>query len=67
MFVDTCTAHPADISHLQNVGVEFFPANCTRKLQPLDLGIIHNLKLNYRQMLVQLAINCVDQWRSVGI
>ncbi|KAH6934885.1 hypothetical protein HPB50_001586 [Hyalomma asiaticum] len=36
-----------------NVRVEYLPPNCTAVLQPLDLGIIQNLKVEYRRRLVQ--------------
>lgn len=60
LLVDRCAAHPQLTPYLRNVTVEFFPANCTSELQPLDLGVIHNFKLHYRKMLVQHAIRCVN-------
>jgi hypothetical protein len=40
LFVDNYAVHPKDTSFLRNVKVKQYPANCTSKLQPLDLGII---------------------------
>jgi hypothetical protein len=44
----------------QNIKLAFFPANCTSELQPLDLGIIHSFKLNYRKSLIQKAVTLLD-------
>ncbi|GBL97638.1 hypothetical protein AVEN_49143-1 [Araneus ventricosus] len=38
--MDQCTVHLQEPDSLQNLKITFFPANCTSKLQPLDLGII---------------------------
>lgn len=54
LFVDHCTAHVK--INLKNVRLEFLPPNCTSKLQPLDLGVIHAFKVNYRKQLVQRAL-----------
>lgn len=52
LIVDHCSAHLFDL-HLSNVYVEYLPSNCTAVLQPLDLGIRQNLKVEYRRRLVQ--------------
>lgn len=38
---------------LKNVELEFFPANCTSLIQPLDQGIIHSVKCSYRKRLIE--------------
>jgi len=60
LFMDHCAAHPPDIK-LKNIEVAFFPANCTSKLQPLDVGIIANMKIFYRRQLTQYLISKVDE------
>lgn len=53
LFVDNCPAHPKTISRqLTSIRVVFFPPNVTSKLQPMDQGIIHNLKQKYRKRIV---------------
>ena len=48
MFVDNCAAHePVDKLHA--VKLAFLPPNTTSKLQPMDQGIIYNVKVKYRQ------------------
>ncbi|XP_049946980.1 tigger transposable element-derived protein 6-like [Schistocerca serialis cubense] len=61
LFVDICAAHPPDVSFLRNVKVIFLPPNCTSHLKPLDLGIIHALKVKYRTALVKEALILMDQ------
>jgi hypothetical protein len=48
LFVDHCSAHPKDVRKFKNVQVEFFPANTTSVLQPMDHGIIKSLKQKFR-------------------
>jgi hypothetical protein len=57
ILVDNCTAHPKEFD-LSNVTVEFFPATCTSRLQPLNLGVRKAIKERYRKMLVQHFIAC---------
>ncbi|UYV60984.1 hypothetical protein LAZ67_1002991 [Cordylochernes scorpioides] len=43
LFIDNCTAHNS-IPPMENVEVIFFPANMTSVIQPMDKGVIKNLK-----------------------
>ena len=54
LFVDNGTSH-ADIS-LKNIKLQFFPANTTSILQPIDQGIIQATKIKYRKMQLQNLI-----------
>ncbi|XP_042898966.1 tigger transposable element-derived protein 6-like [Parasteatoda tepidariorum] len=58
LFLDQCTAHLN--LKLKNVRIEFFPVNCTSKLQPLDLGIIRSFKESYRKQLVRKSLMFLD-------
>lgn len=60
LFIDQCPAHPP-ICNLENVKVLFFPANCTSVLQPLDLGIIRTVKVNYRKLLMRKITESLDE------
>lgn len=58
-FVDNCPAHPPTVStKLKAIKLMFFPPNMTSKTQPMDLGIIKQLKQDYRQKLV---LRCLKQ------
>ena len=77
LFIDN---HPESFSDcFSHVQIVFLPKNTTSKLQPLDAGIIKNLKIFYRKQLLQhvLArikprseasdvISSVDLLKSVG-
>jgi hypothetical protein len=52
LFVDHGPAHPKDVRKFKNVQVEFFPANMTLVLQPMDQGIIKALKQKIRRSFV---------------
>jgi hypothetical protein len=58
LFVDNCTAHP----HLQlkNIKLKFFLPNTTSKAQPMDQGVIANLKCHYRKLLLRRQIQAFD-------
>lgn len=52
LFINNCSAHNT-IPQMENVMVIFFPANMTSVVQPMDQGIIKNLKHLYRRLLVK--------------
>ena len=43
-----------------NVTVKFFPANTTAKCQPMDAGVIANLKQLYKKMVVHKMLHMLD-------
>lgn len=51
LIIDNCPAHPA-VPGLTNVELVFLPPNTTSVSQPMDGGIIRNLKLYYRKQIV---------------
>ena len=58
VFLANCGAHRQ--VELENVKVVFLPPNMTSKLQPMDDGIIQNLKMVYRKKLLRHIIFLVD-------
>ena len=59
LMVDNCTAHP-HLDSLTNIRLEFLPANTMSLIQPMDQGVIKNLKTFYRKELVQITIAAID-------
>uniref|UniRef100_A0A8C4QV77 HTH CENPB-type domain-containing protein n=1 Tax=Eptatretus burgeri TaxID=7764 RepID=A0A8C4QV77_EPTBU len=57
--VDNCPAHPA--CQLENIELVFLPPNTTSHTQPMDGGVIRNLKLHYRQILATRRLNAADE------
>ena len=55
LLLDQCSAHQKDLV-FSNIKLLFFPPNTTSKLQPLDAGVIHSLKVNYRNFLLRAQI-----------
>lgn len=41
---------------LKNITLNFLPPNTTSLLQPMDQGIINNLKIKYRQRLIKYIL-----------
>lgn len=58
LVLDNCTAHP-NIS-LKNIKLEFLPPNTTSLIQPLDMGVIQNLKVKYRATLVNYILDKIE-------
>ncbi|KAH7958795.1 hypothetical protein HPB49_005170 [Dermacentor silvarum] len=65
-FLDNCAAPPKDTSFLRNVRVAFLPANMTSHLQPLDAGIIKNIKHLYRKCIVRRFLARVSRGQDPG-
>ena len=47
------------LTHRTNVS--FLPANTTSKLQALDLGIIQNFEVHYRQHFLRYVLAKIDE------
>ena len=58
MVVDNCTAHP----HYQyeNIELFFLPPNTTSRSQPMDGGVIKNLKFHYRRILATRRLDAAE-------
>lgn len=46
---------------LKNITLNFLPPNTTSLLQPMDQGIINNLKIKYRQRLIKYILQCDEK------
>lgn len=66
LFLDNCTVHnnPPPLDHVKLI---FFPANTTSRLQPLDQGIIQNVKTLYRREIVSLVLDSIEKGEKVII
>ena len=63
LILDNATCHPK--LELSNIELEFLPANTTSHLQPLDQGIIANIKVKYRHLYaVGHLIPALDEGRK---
>lgn len=62
LFVDNCRAHklPPD-TVLKPIKIELLPPNFTCLLQPLDAGIIQNLKHAYRKRIMRQTVNHLSE------
>ncbi|XP_064479058.1 tigger transposable element-derived protein 4-like [Ornithodoros turicata] len=66
LFVDNCAAH-GHILNLQAIKLEFLPPNTTSVIQPMDQGVIHNLKVNYRRRLLSRTLLCLDNGKTYAV
>ncbi|KAL4101085.1 hypothetical protein QTP88_021105 [Uroleucon formosanum] len=60
LLIDNCAAHPKNVQ-LKNITLEFLPPNTTSLIQPLDMGIIKNLKVKYRMKLVHFILEKIEE------
>ena len=59
LLMDNCSSHKIDLE-LFRVKIIYFPPNTTSLLQPLDNGIIRNLKLHYKKQLLSGYVRELD-------
>jgi hypothetical protein len=52
LIIDNCPAH-VKVESLSNITIFFLPPNTTSHTQPMDAGVIHNMKANFRRRLVR--------------
>jgi len=64
MLVDNCPAHPK-VQNLKAIKLKFLPPNTTSCLQPMDQGIIQNLKVLYRRLVVERVLRSVENGETV--
>ena len=63
LFLDHAGPHMKDT--YSNVKLLFLPPNCTSVLQPLDQGIIQNIKANYRKRLLRTVLHKMEETSSL--
>lgn len=59
LFLDNCSAHTSNLQ-LNNIKLQFFLPNTTSLAQPMDQGIIQNLKIHYKRFLLRRKIESID-------
>ena len=60
LLVDNCSAHPK-VQGLTNIELRFLPPNTTSIIQPMDQGVIKNLKCLYRKEVLSSIITEIDE------
>ena len=64
--VDNCPAH-ITIPQLKSIELVMLPPNVTSVLQPMDQGVIQNLKMNYRKLLLKDLISAIDMKKNFHV
>lgn len=63
--VDQCSAHPKDCN-FNNVAVRFLPTNTMSRLQPLDAGLIQNVKRSIKGLLLRRILPKIE-WQDENL
>lgn len=58
--LDNFSGHPPELQ-LNNIQLVFFPPNTTANSQPMDQGIIENLKRHYKKFLLCRRLEAMDE------
>ncbi|XP_041359874.1 tigger transposable element-derived protein 4-like [Gigantopelta aegis] len=66
MIVDNCPAHPK-LKNLKAIELVFLPPNTTSQTQPMDQGIINNLKCHYKRLVIMKQLAAADDNTEVQI
>lgn len=53
LLMDNAPSHPGDGLHVGEIIVKFFPPNVTSIMQPMDQGVLENIKKNYRRLFLE--------------
>ena len=59
LIIDNCPAHP-HVKSMKATTLVFLPPNTTSVTQPMDQGIIRNLKVHYRKFVVQRKLLTIN-------
>ena len=60
--LDNFSGHPE--IQLENIQLVFFPPNMTANSQPMDQGIIENLKRHYKKILLRRRLEAMDEGKE---
>ena len=63
LLLDNCAVHP-HVQNLSNVSMMFLPPNTTSVLQPMDAGVIRNLKHHYRKSLALRQLLAIESGKE---
>lgn len=68
LLMDNCSEHgdQHSLSELQNAELIFLPLNRTSKIQPMDAGIISEMKGRYRKLQLERVLDLTDEYVWVG-
>lgn len=63
MIIDNCSARRniSTIPNLSHVNVKFLPPNKISNIQPMNAGIIDDLKIRYRIFLLEKVLELIDE------
>ena len=66
MIVDNCPAHP-NVKGLKAIKLIFLPPNTTSHTQPMDQGILKNLKSHYRKQVILRQLQGLKKMKNSSL
>ena len=66
LLLDNSSGHGTfDKGAFSNVTIEYLPPNTTSQLQPMDAGVIRNLKLHYKVSLFNSLLQLLNEINQI--
>ena len=67
LIIDNAPCHPAPKQALSNITIFFLPPNTTSCTQPMDQGIIKNLKHRYRRRVIEELLKEMEKGQKTRV
>ncbi|XP_066257537.1 jerky protein homolog-like [Euwallacea similis] len=61
LLMDNAPSHPGEGLHVGEIIVHFFPPNVTSIMQPMDQGILENIKKSYRRLYLEHLLEYTEK------
>lgn len=65
LLMDNAPSHPGEELNMGGIIVKFLPPNVTSIMQPMDQGVLENIKKNYRRLFLEHLISYTENGDSI--
>lgn len=65
LILDNCTAHGNTLSNLDGVEYIFLPANVASVFQPMEMGLLRDIKMNSRKHVLEKIVTNLENYQEL--